>query len=113
MDQAIEAAERIGYPVIVRPSYVLGGHAMGIVHNERGLVEFIAAAALVSGRHPVLIDRYVDGREVEVDAVCDGETVVIPGIVEHIERAGVHWATVTAYTRPLTCAPTRRGRSRR
>ncbi|MDQ3856463.1 MAG: ATP-grasp domain-containing protein, partial [Chloroflexota bacterium] len=90
VDEALAAALTIGFPVLVRPSYVLGGHAMRIVHDESDLLEYIHAATSLNERHPVLIDRYVEGREVEVDAVCDGETVVIPGIVEHIERAGVH-----------------------
>jgi carbamoyl-phosphate synthase large subunit len=87
---AIDAARRLGYPLLVRPSYVLGGRAMRIVHDEDDLLAYIHTAAEISGKHPVLIDRYIAGREVEVDAVCDGERVLIPGIMEHIERAGVH-----------------------
>jgi len=90
LDSALETATRIGYPLLVRPSYVLGGQAMRIVYNEVELLDYIDAATEVSGDHPVLLDRYIEGTEVEVDAVSDGETVVIPGIVEHIERAGVH-----------------------
>ncbi len=88
--EALEAARHIGFPLLVRPSYVLGGQAMRIVHDERALLEYIDNATEISGSHPVLLDRYIEGREVEVDAVCDGERVLIPGIVEHIERAGVH-----------------------
>ena len=87
---AKQVAQRLGYPLLVRPSYVLGGRAMRIVHDDDDLLTYIQTAAEISGRHPVLIDRYIAGREVEVDAVCDGERVLIPGIVEHIERAGVH-----------------------
>lgn len=90
VEGAVEAGRRIGYPLLVRPSYVLGGRAMRIVHDEEDLLSYIQTAADISGRHPVLLDRYIEGREVEVDAVCDGERVLIPGIVEHIERAGVH-----------------------
>ena len=80
----------IGYPILVRPSYVLGGRAMEIVQNATELVRYMNAAVAAGGGRRVLIDRYVEGREVEVDAVCDGENVLIPGIMEHVERAGVH-----------------------
>src|SRR5699024_5958763 len=80
----------IGYPVLVRPSYVLGGRAMEIVHHEGELEHYMTNAVKVNPEHPVLIDRYLTGKEIEVDAISDGETVVIPGIMEHIERAGVH-----------------------
>lgn len=89
-EEAIEIANKIGYPVLVRPSYVLGGRAMEIVYNETELAHYMENAVEASPEHPVLIDRYVTGKEVEVDAICDGETVIIPGIMEHIERAGVH-----------------------
>lgn len=88
--QAVEIASKIGYPVLVRPSYVLGGRAMEIVYFEEELLRYMENAARVNPKHPVLIDRYLIGKEIEVDAICDGETVVIPGIMEHIERAGVH-----------------------
>jgi carbamoyl-phosphate synthase large subunit len=88
--EALEVAQRVGYPLLVRPSYVLGGRAMRIVHDERELAQYLRAATDTSGSRPLLLDRYIEGREVEVDAVCDGERVLIPGIVEHIERAGVH-----------------------
>ncbi|WDL97425.1 carbamoyl-phosphate synthase large subunit [Alicyclobacillus sp. ALC3] len=87
---ALEAAHKLGYPVLVRPSYVLGGRAMQIIDSDEELETYLHEAVQVSNRHPVLIDRYLQGVEVEVDAICDGETVVIPGIMEHIERAGVH-----------------------
>ncbi|MFQ5827319.1 MAG: ATP-grasp domain-containing protein, partial [Dehalococcoidia bacterium] len=83
-------AKLIGYPVLVRPSYVLGGRAMEIVHNASELVHYMTLAIELDARHPVLIDKYLEGKEVEVDAICDGERVLIPGIMEHIERAGVH-----------------------
>ncbi len=83
-------AARIGYPVVVRPSYVLGGRAMEIVWNENDLFEYMETAVRVSARRPVLVDKYLAGLEAEVDAVSDGETVIIPGIMEHVERAGVH-----------------------
>jgi carbamoyl-phosphate synthase large subunit len=87
---AVRVAEQLGYPVIVRPSYVIGGRAMAVVHNERELVEYMSLAANVNPEQPVLIDQYLCGKEVEVDAVSDGKHVLIPGIFEHIERAGVH-----------------------
>lgn len=87
---AIAIANEIGYPVLVRPSYVLGGRAMEIVYNENELGHYMENAVEASPDQPVLIDRYLTGREVEVDAICDGETTIIPGIMEHIERAGVH-----------------------
>lgn len=89
-ETAVKNAEEIGYPVLVRPSYVLGGRAMEIVYEEKELRHYMENAVRVSPDHPVLTDRYLVGKEVEVDAICDGETVVIPGIMEHIERAGVH-----------------------
>jgi carbamoyl-phosphate synthase large subunit len=87
---ALETAERVGYPVVVRPSYVLGGRAMEIVHTPKELERYVAQAVTQYGDRPILIDRYLKGKEVEVDAICDGEDVLIPGIMEHIERAGVH-----------------------
>ena len=89
-EEAIVIADEIGYPVLVRPSYVLGGRAMEIVYNEKELAHYMENAVEASPEHPVLIDRYLTGKEVEVDAICDGETTIIPGIMEHIERAGVH-----------------------
>ncbi|ETT56626.1 carbamoyl-phosphate synthase large subunit [Paenibacillus sp. FSL P4-0338] len=90
IDEAVETAQSLGYPVLVRPSYVLGGRAMEIVYNDTELLSYMVEAVKVNPEHPVLIDRYMLGKEVEVDAICDGETVVIPGIMEHVERAGVH-----------------------
>ena len=90
VDEALKIARHIGYPVLVRPSYVLGGRAMEIVHNDSELVLYVKAAAALDTGHPVLVDKYLEGKEVEIDAVGDGETVFIPGIMEHIERAGVH-----------------------
>ncbi|WIM39010.1 carbamoyl-phosphate synthase large subunit [Paenibacillus sp. PK4536] len=90
IDEAVETAQKLGYPVLVRPSYVLGGRAMEIVYSDEELLLYMAEAVKVNPEHPVLIDRYMLGKEVEVDAICDGETVVVPGIMEHIERAGVH-----------------------
>ncbi|HEX3011538.1 MAG TPA: carbamoyl-phosphate synthase large subunit [Syntrophomonadaceae bacterium] len=87
---AAEAAESVGYPVLVRPSYVLGGRAMQIVYNETELREYMKSAVKVSHEHPVLVDKYLLGKEIEVDAVCDSSEVLIPGIMQHIERAGVH-----------------------
>ncbi len=90
IDEALKVAKLIDYPVMVRPSYVLGGRAMEIVHNASELVRYMSQAIELDSKHPVLIDKYLEGKEVELDAVCDGESVFVPGIMEHIERAGVH-----------------------
>ncbi|MDH7576471.1 MAG: carbamoyl-phosphate synthase large subunit [Bacillota bacterium] len=90
LEAALTIAREIGFPVLVRPSYVLGGRAMEIVYHEEDLRTFVASAAAVSPHHPILVDKYFQGKEIEVDAICDGEDVLIPGIMEHIERAGVH-----------------------
>ena len=90
VEEAVEVANEIGYPILVRPSYVLGGRAMEIVEDQDDLLHYMQNAVNVNPKHPVLIDRYLTGKEIEVDAISDGETVVIPGIMEHIERAGVH-----------------------
>ena len=90
VDQAVTVADAIGYPVLVRPSYVLGGRAMEIVRDARELRRYMVDALAAGEGRRVLIDKYFEGREVEVDAVCDGESVLIPGIMEHVERAGVH-----------------------
>ncbi len=87
---AFKVAASVGYPVLVRPSYVLGGRAMEICHNEDDLQRYVNTVVRVSEKHPVLIDKYLEGKEVEVDAICDGQQVLIPGVMEHIERAGVH-----------------------
>ncbi len=100
--EAVEKSAHLGFPVIVRPSYVLGGRAMEIVYNEDELNDYMKRAVQVNPEHPVLIDRYMIGREMEVDAICDGETVFIPGIMEHIEKAGVHSGDSIAVYPPQT-----------
>jgi carbamoyl-phosphate synthase large subunit len=89
-EDAVREATKIGYPVVVRPSYVLGGRAMEIVYSEAELKDYMNRAVKASPEHPVLVDRYMQGTEVEVDAISDGQDVLIPGIMEHVERAGVH-----------------------
>ncbi|MCM3110213.1 carbamoyl-phosphate synthase large subunit [Lederbergia lenta] len=90
VEEAVVIANTIGYPVLVRPSYVLGGRAMEIVYEENELLHYMKNAVKINPEHPVLVDRYLIGKEIEVDAISDGENVLIPGIMEHIERAGVH-----------------------
>ncbi len=90
IEQGVRAAERIGYPVLVRPSYVLGGRAMQIVSNEEALRHYLQTAVEVNSDSPVLVDRYIMGKELEVDAICDGEQVFVPGIMEHVEKTGIH-----------------------
>ena len=90
IEAGVRAAARIGYPVLVRPSYVLGGRAMQIVSNEERLRHYLHTAVEVNVDSPVLVDRYIMGKELEVDAICDGKDVFIPGIMEHIERTGIH-----------------------
>uniref|UniRef100_UPI00301B06CC carbamoyl-phosphate synthase large subunit n=1 Tax=Oceanobacillus massiliensis TaxID=1465765 RepID=UPI00301B06CC len=90
LDQAIEVANTIGYPVLVRPSYVIGGSRMEIVYDDKELETYLAKSDNIDPEHPILIDKYLTGIEAEVDAISDGETTIIPGIMEHIERAGVH-----------------------
>ncbi len=89
-EEAIAAANELGYPVLVRPSYVLGGQGMQIAINDQDVTEFIGVINRIAQEHPILVDKYLRGKEIEVDAVCDGEEVLIPGIMEHIERAGIH-----------------------
>ena len=89
-EEAFEAAPRLGYPLMVRPSFVIGGRAMQVVYSDAELDKYLKEAVKLSHEHPVLIDKYVEGKEIEVDAVADGEDVLIPGIMEHIERTGVH-----------------------
>ncbi len=89
-DEAIRAANELGYPVLVRPSYVLGGQGMQIAINDDDIMEFMSIINRHVQEHPILVDKYLMGKEVEVDAVCDGEEILIPGIMEHIERAGIH-----------------------
>ena len=102
VEEAVKIANRIGYPVLVRPSYVLGGRAMEIVHNDDDLRVYMATAVKeISHDAPILVDKYIIGKEMEVDAICDGEHVYIPGIMEHIERAGVHSGdSISVYPAP-------------
>jgi len=90
LEEAISAANSLGYPVLVRPSYVLGGKGMEIAYNDNDIREYMEIIYREEQEHPVLIDKYLMGKELEVDAVCDGENILIPGIMEHLERAGVH-----------------------
>ena len=90
IEDGVKAAEEIGYPVLVRPSYVLGGRAMQIVANEESLRTYLKTAVKINEDQPVLVDKYIEGKELEVDAVCDGYDVFVPGIMEHVERTGVH-----------------------
>lgn len=105
INEAAAVARRIGFPVLVRPSYVLGGRAMEIVYNQDDLVEYMRSAVQVSPEHPVLVDKYFSGKEIEVDAISDGEDVVIPGIMEHVERAGVHSGDSIAVYPPQGLTP--------
>ncbi len=89
-EEAKEVANRLGYPVLVRPSYVLGGQGMKIAFNDEEIEEFIGIINRIAQDHPILVDKYLQGKEIEVDAVCDGTDILIPGIMEHIERTGVH-----------------------
>ncbi len=89
-EEAKEVANRLGYPVLVRPSYVLGGQGMQIAINDHDIDEFIGIINRIAQDHPILVDKYLSGKEIEVDAVCDGQEILIPGIMEHIERAGIH-----------------------
>lgn len=98
----IKAAEELGYPVLVRPSYVLGGKAMEIVYNKSELEEYLHDHVDIAADHPILVDDYLDGRECDVDAICDGKDVLLPGIMEHIEHAGVHSGDSMAVYPPQT-----------
>ena len=89
-DEAKKAANELGYPVLVRPSYVLGGQGMRIAVSDEDVEEYIGIINQIAQEHPILVDKYLMGKEIEVDAVCDGEDILIPGIMEHIERAGIH-----------------------
>ncbi|WP_313798735.1 carbamoyl-phosphate synthase large subunit [Cytobacillus sp.] len=110
VEEAVKIANGIGYPVLVRPSYVLGGRAMEIVYKEEELLHYMKNAVKINPEHPVLIDRYLTGKEIEVDAISDGETVVIPGIMEHIERAGVHSGDSIAVYPPQSISPEVKGK---
>ena len=100
-EQALSAAHEVGYPVLVRPSYVLGGQGMEIAYNDRNIQEFMRIINQVEQEHPILVDKYLMGREVEVDGVFDGEDILIPGIMEHVERAGVHSGDSIAVYPPI------------
>ncbi len=89
-EEAKEAARELGYPVLVRPSYVLGGQGMQIAINDEDIDEFIGIINQIAQEHPILVDKYIMGKEIEVDAICDGTDILIPGIMEHIERTGIH-----------------------
>jgi carbamoyl-phosphate synthase large subunit len=105
-EEAVAVAERIGYPVVIRPSYVLGGRAMEIVHDQKGLHRYMREAVRVSGDNPVLIDRYLnDAIEVDVDCIADGETVYVAGVMEHIEEAGIHSGDSACALPPYTLSP--------
>ncbi len=105
-EQAEAIAERIGYPVIIRPSYVLGGRAMEIVYDRAGLMRYIREAVRVSGDNPVLIDRYLnEASEVDVDCICDGESVYVAGVMEHIEEAGIHSGDSACSLPPYSLSP--------
>ena len=104
--QARAIAEQIGFPVVIRPSYVLGGRAMEIVHDQAQLERYISEAVVVSGKSPVLIDRYLsDAIEIDVDALADGKDVFICGIMEHIEEAGIHSGDSACSLPPHSLAP--------
>lgn len=105
VEEAIAVANHIGYPLLVRPSFVLGGRAMEIVSSEEELLRYMHYAVNISPEHPVLIDKYIPGLECEVDAISDGEDVLIPGIMEHIERAGVHSGDSMAVYPPRSLSP--------
>src|SRR5438876_3210691 len=105
VEEALGIAVRVGYPVLVRPSYVLGGRGMEIVHSPDDLRRYVEAAIAFGLRGPILVDKYLLGRELDVDAVCDAHTVLIPGILEHIERAGIHSGDSFAVYPPITLTP--------
>ena len=104
-DEAAAAAKALGYPVLVRPSYVLGGQGMEIAYDEKHIREYMDIINLNVQEHPILVDKYLLGREIEVDAICDGENVLIPGIMEHIERAGIHSGDSISVYPPQHLAP--------
>ena len=105
-EEAEAIAERIGYPVVIRPSYVLGGRAMEIVYDRHGLHRYMREAVRASGDNPVLIDRYFnDAIEVDVDCIADGETVYVAGVMEHIEEAGIHSGDSACALPPYTLSP--------
>lgn len=106
--EAIEVANRLGYPVLVRPSYVLGGQGMQIAVNDEDVEEYMGIINRIAQDHPILVDKYLQGKEIEVDAVCDGEDILIPGIMEHIERAGIHSGdSISVYPAKTICQSAR------
>ncbi|MDR0963342.1 MAG: carbamoyl-phosphate synthase large subunit, partial [Clostridium sp.] len=106
--EAIEVARRLGYPVLVRPSYVLGGQGMQIAICDEDIVEFMEIINRIAQDHPILVDKYLSGKEIEVDAVCDGTDILIPGIMEHIERSGVHSGdSISVYPPPTITSAVR------
>ncbi|MDO8945618.1 MAG: carbamoyl-phosphate synthase large subunit [Desulfocapsaceae bacterium] len=106
LDEALGVAGQIGYPVVVRPSYVLGGRDMRIVYSEQGIREFMAKPGMADNKHPVLIDKFLeDAIEVDVDAICDGKKTIIGGIMEHIEEAGIHSGDSSCVLPPHTLSP--------
>ncbi len=113
VEEALTLAERIGYPVIVRPSFVIGGLAIDFCYSPEDLARQLAAATVVDPDRPVRIDRYLEGVEVDVDAVSDGERVLIPGLLEHVERAGVHSGDSVGIFPPQTVSRGRPGADRR
>jgi carbamoyl-phosphate synthase large subunit len=104
VDQAFEVVGKLGYPLVVRPSYVIGGRSMQVVYEDKELLEYLTEAVSLGIQHPVLIDRYVEGKEIEVDAIADGEDILIPGIMEHVERTGVHSGDSCSVYPPHTIA---------
>ncbi|MBI6873819.1 carbamoyl-phosphate synthase (glutamine-hydrolyzing) large subunit [Clostridium aciditolerans] len=107
VEEAYDAVEALGYPVVVRPSYVIGGRAMEVVYDKSALTKYMAEAVQISSEHPILIDRYIKGIEIEVDAISDGENILTPGIMEHIERTGVHSGdSITVYPYISLCEDT-------
>ena len=108
-EEAKKVANELGYPVLVRPSYVLGGQGMQIAINDHDIDEFIGIINRIAQEHPILVDKYLMGKEIEVDAVCDGEDILIPGIMEHIERAGIHSGdSISVYPAQSISAVTKR-----
>ena len=100
-EEAKKVANKVGYPVLVRPSYVLGGQGMQIAFNDEDIEQFMGIINRIAQEHPILVDKYLQGKEVEVDAVCDGEDILIPGIMEHIERTGIHSGdSISVYPAP-------------
>ena len=104
-EEAVAAANSLGYPVLVRPSYVLGGQGMEIAYDEKHIREYMSIINMNIQEHPILVDKYLLGREIEVDAICDGENVLVPGIMEHIERAGIHSGDSISVYPPQHLAP--------